>query len=139
MSLYKTFKVNEAKENKGVAFKYPHSEEGKESIFFVAHQSTNNKNYMKALNTLYKPYRRLQQLNRMDPTVTQELSKKAFIRGCLTGWENITNESGEELEFNEQNALKLFSDLPHLLSDLMEQATELSNYQDELTEESAKN
>lgn len=139
MNLYKSFEVNSKKEEKGVPVTYAPYPDGRVPTFWVARQSKSNKQYRKVVTALYKPYKREIQRGKLAPEVSEEIAEKGFIKGCLKGWEHITDKEGVDLPFSEENAFKLFSDLPDLLEDLMERAMDISNYQDDILEEDSKN
>lgn len=142
MSLYKTYKTSNEKENNGIPIKFPGSptSSGKIPTFYVGRISKKNKRFQKVTDQLYKPYRKNKNgLKNMSDEVAEDILKKSFIKGCLRGWENIENADGVEIPFTEENADKLFSDLPDLFEHLMEQANDLSLYLDEQLEEEVKN
>jgi hypothetical protein len=140
MSLYKAFGTNKIKENKGIPIEYAPYADGRVPTFYVARQARGNTKYRRCLKELYKPYQKqLRAGIPLQDDVSEKLGKIAFIRGCLAGWQNICDKDGNEIEFSEKAAEALFSDLPDLLDDLMEQSTNITNYQDETVEEDAKN
>lgn len=139
-SLYNSFKTNKQKENSGVAIKYAPNEDGTTPTFWVGRMSDTNKRYQKVSKELYRPYRKSKAaMKSLTDEVATDLLKKGFIKGCLRKWENVQDMNGNVLEFSEENAYKLFDDLPELLDNLMEQAMDISLFQDEQLEEEVKN
>lgn len=139
-SLYKSFKTNKSKENSGVAIEYAPNADGTVPTFWVARLSETNKRYQKVSKELYKPYRKSKAaMKSLTEEVAQDLLRKGFVKGCLIKWENIQDTEGNVLEFSEENAYKLFDDLPDLLDNLMEQASDISMFLDEQLETDVKN
>lgn len=139
MSLYKMFKTDTVKENDGVPIRYSPDENGDVPTFYIARQGKTNKAYASALEKLFKPYQREITLGALGNKKAEQIVQTAFIRGVLKGWENVKGPSGEMLEFNEDNARKLFLDLPDLYEDLTTQANNLANFAVEDLETAAGN
>lgn len=139
-SLYNSFKTDKAKENSGIAISYAPNPDGTVPTFWVGRLSETNKRYQKVSKELYKPYRKSKAaMKSLTDEVAQDLLKKGFVKGCLRKWENVQDMDGNVLEFSEENAYKLFDDLPDLLDNLMEQASDISMFQEERLEEEVKN
>jgi hypothetical protein len=139
MSLYKTFKVDANAEENGVPIQYPANEDGTIPTFYVTRTARTNKRYLRAVETVMRPYRRELELEALPEKKAQELNLTIFVKGVLLGWQNVQDEAGNTLEFNEANAVKLLSDLPELYADLQTQSTRLSNFKAKETEADAKN
>ena len=107
--------------------------------FRVARSGGQNKKYQQILAKLMKPYQRQFDQGTLDNDKAGNIMQLAFIKGCLLGWEGVTDRNDKPMEFNEGNALKLFGDLPDLFAQLQEQAGKVSNYRIEDIEEAAGN
>lgn len=138
MSLYSTYKTDSKKENQGIRIPIP-TGDGEEAIFIIARMGKANKEFAKASERLFKPHRKLQSMGMLSDAKTEMLARTAFIQGCLKGWENVKGADGETLECNEDNAQKLFSDLPQLYEDLATEALNQANYAAEDLNDSAGN
>lgn len=64
---------------------------------------------------------------------------QVFIKHLITGWNNIIDRDGNDLEFSEENALALLSDLPDLVDELFAFSTNRSNYSLDGVETTVKN
>lgn len=69
----------------------------------------------------------------------EELTQEAFAETVILGWEGVTNEEGEHLDFTKDNAMKLFKDMPDLWSEIRDTAMKMANFQAEALEEDAGN
>ena len=107
--------------------------------FRIARSGGQNKKYQQILAKLMKPYQRQFDQGTLDNDKAGDIMQLAFIKGCLLGWQGVTDRKGDEMEFSEGNALKLFGDLPDLFAQLQEQAGKVSNYRVEDIEEAAGN
>lgn len=138
MSLYSMFKTDSKKENEGIPIRIP-TGDGEEAVFFIGRMSKQNKEFAKASERVFKPHRKLQSMGLLSDAKTEMLARTAFIQGCLKGWENVKGPKGEILEFTEDNAQKLFADLPQLYEDLATEALNQANYSAEDLEDSTGN
>ena len=133
-NLYAQYETSEEFEKKGVDL------EVSEGVKFrVARSGGQNKKYQQILAKLMKPYQRQFEQGTLDNDKAGDIMQLAFIKGCLLGWEGVTDRNDQPMEFNEGNALKLFGDLPDLFSQLSDQAGKVSNYRVEDIEEAAGN
>lgn len=122
MSIFKTFKNDETLEQQGILIQYGENSKGLMEAFRIARAGGTNQRFLKAMERATKPYRRQIQTETIDPKVSKRLYMEAFVDTVLLGWENIEGADGAPLDFNRDNAIKLFTDLPDLFLDLSEQA-----------------
>jgi len=115
-------------------------EDGKEMKFELAYLSGTNKKLARLTAEMQKPYRRLIDAGKMPEKLADELAMKVFVKGVLVGWENVIVKTGQlPLEYNEDNAMMLFKELPELLQLLMLQSTNFENFKNTENEGAAKN
>lgn len=111
--------------------------------FLIARAGGANTKFAKVLEAKMRPHRRLLESKGKTKGIDNETANKilteAFVEACLLEWEDVTGMDGKLLEFNKPNAIKLFTDLPDLFSDLREQASSLSTFQQEDMEDDAGN
>ena len=135
-SFVKSFSTNKDKEKEGIWFEFAQEEEdeGKPVRFKIRRTGTANTKYLKKVEKLTRPYRGMRQMN---PTLTLNLARKAYIETCIVAWENVDLGKGA-LPFNADN-LKLFMDtLPDALDLLMTVSNDQSYFQDDV-EDDVKN
>lgn len=134
MSLYTLFKTDANLEKDGIFIEYGEASNGQPTRIKIARAGGQNTAFTKALERLTKPYRKAIQTNSLDDKTADRVYKEAFIDGVLLGWENVEGPDGELLEFNRENAIKLFTDLPDLFRDLREQAENVALFRAEVRE-----
>lgn len=139
--LHKQFKTNSTKEVEGVRIEFPEAQNDNGTIptFIISRMGKANPVYSKALEAVTRPYRRQVELGTMKNEVAENLFKKVFVDTVLKGWENVQDESGEALEFTEENALNLIKELPDVYERLQVEAGLASNFRDETLSNEAKN
>lgn len=141
MSLYKQYKTDSSKENDGIEVEFHDAENDDETIptFMIARMGPSNKAYQRELESATRPYRRQIELGSFTNKKAEPIFIKVFVKTILKGWRNVQDEHGNLIEFNEQNAIKLLTDLPDLYKLLSEQAADLSNFRIAGLEQDAKN
>jgi hypothetical protein len=139
MSLYKMYKTDAKKETEGIVVEYGTDSKGNPVKFRVARGSKTNMHYQTILERETRPYRRLIQGDKLKKETENKLNILVFVKALLLGWENVENENNEPMEFNQDNAIKLFTDLPDLFTELQTTAMDGNNFREEALEEEAKN
>lgn len=94
-----------------------------------------NDKYAKRLETLYKPYRRMQRTN----TVPDDLARKLFIDALahtvLLEWKGFTGEDGTEVPYSASAAIEKLTELKDFRELVVEIASEAATYRNEEIEE----
>ena len=141
MSLYKQFATNTDKEIEGIEVQMTEAENEDGSIptFVVSRMGKSNKRYSKALEAATRPYRRQIELGTMNNDKAEEIFLGVFVDTVLKGWKNVRDESGADMPFTKQTAMKLFKDLPEVYERLQEEAKLSANFREASLEEEAKN
>jgi hypothetical protein len=134
MSTYRTFKTDPGLETSGITIDY-----GSAGKFRIARAGGSNKRFNKKFAQLTRPHRRAIAAQAMDDDLADGLMMDAFIESSLLGWEGVTGEDGQALEFTKDNARKLFRDLPDLFRDLLNEAQNIALFRRSLLETEAGN
>lgn len=134
MSLYKLFKTDSNLEKDGIWIEYGETEAGEPIRFKVARAGGQNTAFNKALEKATRPYRKAIQNGMLGDKRADAIYKNVFAERVVLDWTNIEDAEGKPLEFNKENVLKLFEDLPDLFADLREQAGNVSLYREDIAE-----
>jgi len=126
-NLDKFFKANSGLEQDGVDFDI-----GEGISFKVRRFGPSNVKVKAAMATHYKPYAKQVELGTLPAEKSLEINAKVFVDTCLVSWEGVLDEAGKPLEFNKENALKLFKQLPDLFETLWKHANSFENYKEDL-------
>lgn len=139
MSLRKMYHTDTDLEQSGIEFQIG------DATFRLARSGGSNRRYQKIMERLTKPYRRQIQSNTMDDKLAMSLAQEGFARGVLLGWDGVTMDdlgddgNDERAPFNVENAIKLFTLMPDLYSDLQVVSAERAVFLHEAAEEDAGN
>lgn len=126
-NLDKHFKTNAELEKEGVDFAIDDK-----TSFKVRHFNAQNPRVKAAMAAHYKPYARQIEMGTLPQEKTDEIQRKLFVDICLVSWEGVEDDKGKPIEFNKENALELFKNLPALFDTLWKYANEWSNYKEDL-------
>ncbi len=155
MSLYSQYTTNSNLEKTGILLEYGFNSKGLPICIRIARAGGSNAAYQKAMETKVKPYRRQIQTETIETEQLQKLIKEVFCATVVLGWENVEapvldtegkptlGEDGnpvmEALPFSYKNALRLFTDLPDLFSDVQDSAQRAALFRAEIRESNAGN
>lgn len=134
-SLFKQFATNIEKEINGVPVTFDANDDGTIPTFIIAFSGGGNQFWAKILDEELSPYRRLQELGKLSTELNDKVIMRTFARAALKGWLNVYDIDDKPIEFSIENAIQLFTQLPHLFRVLQVKANSVSTYQD-LTSES---
>ena len=85
-----------------------------------------NPKFQKVSERVWKPYQR--RISTMTPAQRLPLLAEIYAESVLVKWENVTDENGNELEFNKENAVKILLDLPDMFDRLVMVADDVSEF-----------
>lgn len=139
MSLYKQFKTDESLEKEGVWIEYGETDKGDPIRIKIARAGGQNKAFAKVLERRTRPHRRALQNGTMDPQLAEDIFRETFAETVVLDWENVDGPDGELMEFNKDNILQVFRDLPDLYADLKQQASSAAIFREEIRQEDLGN
>jgi hypothetical protein len=132
-SIYETYKTDQKLEEDGIMYNVGTSK------FRIAHAGPTNRKFSKLMQTLTKPYLRAIQTKTIDPELVEDLTREAYAKAIILGWENVPDESGKPLKYSVDNCIELMKKLPHLFAELQEVSKEQAVYRAVTVEAAAKN
>jgi hypothetical protein len=139
MSLYNNFKTDESLEKTGIVLEYGENSEGKIIGIRIARAGGSNKLYASRLEALTKGYRTQIESGAIEKSTVDRIMRQVYADTVVLGWENVEDKDGKPLEFNKDNVIQLFTDLPDLFDDVRSQATKWSLFRKVEQERDAKN
>lgn len=147
MSLRKTFKTDARAEIEGVEIEVGINDHNQKPItILLSRMSTSNKRYTKELNRVTKPHQSAIQNDAMDNDLARKMLQEVFTDTILLGWGNLPKSEltgvetdTELLEFNRENALALFKELPDMYDDWEGRANKAAAFREADREVNAKN
>lgn len=139
MNLYAQFATDKNLEETGIRISYGADGDMTAPAFIVARMGGRNRAYQAALMTKMKPYKRQLDAGTLAPEVSESILLDVFVSKILKGWENVTDRNGQPLECTIENAKRLFTELPDLYSDLIDQAQKAETFRVAELDDVAKN
>jgi hypothetical protein len=139
MSLYKQFKMDEAKQKDGVSVSFGPNDDGTVPTFRIAHMSATNQRYVKVLERESKPFKRMMDLQILPPDLDRKIMINTFCQAILLGWDNVQDIDGKPFPFNATNSVKLMTELPELFFALQREANDIAKFREVQLENEAKN
>jgi hypothetical protein len=130
-SPYALFQTDKTAETEGVWLDYGHFR------ILIRRAGGANTRFARVLESKIKPYRHAFNTGSLDNSIAQRLMVETYAETVVIGWEDVVDQTGEPLPFTVANAVRLFSDLPELFSNVQEQATSLALFRAEEIEAAA--
>lgn len=97
-----------------------------------------NQKYHKALRAKLASNRRA-----LDDVIDEQTARKnlaeIYAEAIIVGWEGITDEEGNALDFNKANCVKVMCDLPELFRDIQDAANNAAMFRKHEQEQDKKN
>lgn len=140
--MYAQFKTDERFESEGIWLEF--------DTFRVkmARAGGGNKRFARTLETLTKPYRRAIRMEEMSNDRSLALLREAYASSIILNWEvkqdgewvkGIEASDGSLLSFTKENVIETLTNLPDLFQYIMDEATKMSLFREEVREEEAGN
>lgn len=131
---YELFGTNkELEAGKGVTLQYP-------GFSITIHRAGGaNKKFASTLDQKMKPYRQRFERGLLDDDTSQKILLESYAEAVVVGWKDVKGPDGLPMEFNVENVVKLFTDLPDLFEDVKNQANKVSVFRQEQEKVEEKN
>lgn len=126
-NLDKIFKTDKSVEQKGIWFKIS------EEIGFLIKRfgGYNSPDVKAAMAKHYRPYAKQIESGTLSYEKEREVLTRAFVDAVVIDWKGVEID-GVKQPFEKELAVKFFLGLPDLLETLTQQATDASNYREDL-------
>jgi hypothetical protein len=134
MSIYKKFRTDQKIEREGIELEY-----GDGAIFTICRAGGANKAFKKRMEQVQRKFRRQLHHGLLTEEQGRSILVAVYADTVITGWQNVTDENDEPLEFTRENVIKVLTDLPDLFDDLRAQAEDAGLFRETILELDAKN
>jgi hypothetical protein len=124
-SLYELFKTSEDYEKDGVVIDLGVAK------FRLRRSGGSNRKFATVFAKKVKPHQRALTAGTLPEEESRRMLLEVFYETVVVGWEGVTDEAGQPLEFNEANFKKLMTDLPDLWDLIREEANNAKNFRRE--------
>jgi hypothetical protein len=122
-SLYDAFGTVKKYEAEGVTLDFGVAK------FRVRRAGGSNRQFMTTLAAKLRPHRRAIDAGTLPDDVAKEMQMEVYFETVVVGWEDVTDEAGNVLEYSLVNFKKVMTDLPDLWDTLRTEADNMKNFQ----------
>lgn len=133
-SIYDKFKTNKKAEQEGITLDY-----GDGQTIKIARAGGSNVRFEKAVQAKMRKFGLQAKHDLLDPDQMRSIFREVVAETVVLGWTGFTDEQGDELPFSRENAIKVFTDLPDLFDDVLEQSRKAALFKENILEGEAKN
>jgi len=133
LNAYEMFETDKSVEASGVELDYG------EFQIKIARSGGSNQKYNKIIEALVKPHQRAVQTETISRETVDKLLIEAHAKAVVISWTGVKDREGNLIDFNVENCIKLFTDLPELFADVKEQAGKTGLFLKQINEEIAGN
>lgn len=121
--LYKAFGTVKEYETEGVTLDFGVAK------FKVRRAGGSNRKFLTTLAAKLKPHRRALDAGVLSEDVANNLQMEVYFETVVIGWEGVTDEDGNALDYTLANFKKVMTDLPDLWLAVRNEADNLRNFQ----------
>lgn len=133
-SIYDKFKTNKQAEQQGITLDY-----GDGQTIQIARAGGSNIKFEKAVQAKMRKFGLQAKHELLEPEQMRTIFREVLAETVVLGWTGFTNEAGDELACNRENVITIFTDLPDLFDDVLEQARKASLFKDNILSDEAGN
>lgn len=114
--------------------------------FKIKIASTGSEKYKRTMKAVFKPYERQVQTGTMPEELAEEKLTLVFARAIVLDWwcsewgeHTMWDKEGNRLDYNEQNVIKLLTEMPKLQDMIRDEAQRAENFRKREEEDALKN
>jgi len=133
-SIYEKFKTNKSTEVDGIYLDY-----GDGQTIKIARAGGSNVKFEKAVQNTMRKYELQSKHGLLDPEQQRTIFREVLADTVVLSWTGFTDEAGNELACTKANIIQVFTDLPDLFDDVLEQSRKSSLFKANVLEVEAKN
>jgi hypothetical protein len=133
-SIYRKFKQDKAIERDGIELEY-----GDGAVFKIARAGGANKAFKTRMEQLQRKYKRQLHHGLLTEEQGRAILIAVYADTVILGWDGVTDEDDNPLDFTRENVVRVLSDLPDLFDDIRSQAEDAGLFRETLQELDAKN
>ena len=133
-SIYSKFKTDKKAEQEGIILDY-----GDGITIKIARAGGSNLKFEKAVQAKMRKYGLQAKHDLLEPEQMRTIFREVLAETVVLGWTGIDDGEGNTLPCTQENVLKVFTDLPDLFDDVLEQSRKSSLFKNNLLEAEAGN
>ncbi len=133
-SIYDKFATDKNAEQQGVTLDYGDGLEIK-----IARAGGSNVRFEKAVQARMRKYELQSKHGLLEPEQMRTIFREVLAETVVLGWSGVTDREGNTLPFTKENCVKLFTDLPDLMEDVLEQSRKSALFKQSVLEDESGN
>lgn len=133
-SIYEKFGTDKKSEQEGIILDY-----GDGVTIKIARAGGSNVRFEKAVQQKMRKFGLQAKHDLLEPEQMRSVMREVFAETVVLDWTGFTDKEGETLPLNRENIIKVFTDLPDLFDDVLEQSRKASLFKQTLLESEAGN
>lgn len=137
-SLYGTFGTDPVLAKQGIIVEYELAK-GKKVEFKIKKAGARNQDWKLLYNQLMKPHAEEIEANSITEEDHGKLLSELYAKSVVLGWNGVEDSEGQAVPFTIQNCMELMQFMPELLSNIIADSHDRSNFRHEEMEATAKN
>lgn len=137
-NIYGTFGSDPILEQKGVVMEYE-LQNGEIFELKIKRAGARNTVWRKLYNQLLRPVEDQNQAGEISETENHYMMAELYAKSCVIGWKGLKDADGNEVPFSIGTCLELFCFMPELLTKVINDCHERSNFAHKEKEATAKN
>lgn len=133
-SIYSKFKTDKRAEQEGIILDY-----GDGITIKIARAGGSNLKFEKAVQAKMRKYGLQAKHDLLEPEQMRTIFREVLAETVVLGWTGFDDGEGNMLTCTQENVLKVFTDLPDLFDDVLEQSRKSSLFKNNVLEAEAGN
>ncbi len=139
-NIFDMFETDVDLERGGVTLEYGTNSKGEPMQIVIARAGGSNTQFLKRLEHLTKPYRRLLDAGHTLPKeLNDRLQRELYADTIVKDLRGFEERDGTPIPFTKEAVMSLFERLPNLFIDVIGQSQSMSAYRSQQREDEAKN
>lgn len=139
-NIFDMFETDAELERGGVTLEYGTNSKGQPMQIVIARAGGSNTAFLKRLEALTKPYRRMLDAGHTLPKeLNDKLQRELYADTVVKDMRGFEERDGTPIPFTKEAVISLFERLPNLFIDVMGQAQSMSAFRSQQREDEAKN
>lgn len=133
-TIYDKFATDKKSEQEGIVLDY-----GDGMEIRIARAGGSNVKFEKAVQAKMRKYGLQAKHDLLEPEQHREIFREVLAETVVLGWSGVTDREGNALDCTKENVIQVFTDLPDLFDDVLEQSRKSSLFKQNVLEHEAGN
>lgn len=137
--LYRTFETDKNVEQNGLVLEFMPNSKGEMMSMRIRRAGGSNTTFAKVLEHKMRPVKRQSDAGMLPNEQQEAILREVYAEAVVIGMDNFEDRDCNPLPFNKANVIKVFTDLPDLFRDVVEQSQKAALFRQEVRESEAGN